>query len=353
MDLDDKVLILCFMALGTAVSSSLLGPTIRLAFRIGLIDKPDLSRKLHGKTTAYMGGAILWASMSLVLVVLGGLRGFSPILPILGALGILFAIGIVDDARNLKPLTRLVFQALAVGILVAERFVANDMDPHRPADLATIAVAMVLGLATVNAFNLIDGLDGLAMGLGMLTVSPLLLSNWNSGDTVGVAIALAFVSACAGLFRGNLHPARIFLGDAGSLLIGGVVFALALRLPGQTNVGLPALLSGTLPLVVAIPLIDMVVVVAGRLRRRQHPFMGDRTHLHHRLLRAGFHHDEAVGWIHMAMAVVAMVQVGIWITGASELWMLATWGLWVPVYAGLRSIEHSLHNTRKEECHAH
>lgn len=353
MDLYDKIWILCFMAAGSAVSTALLDPTIRLAFRIGLIDKPDQTRKLHGKTTAYLGGAILWASMSILLVVLGGLHGFDSILPELLAFGLLFGIGIADDARNLKPSVRLVFQTVAVSMLVLDRFLETNMEASSPADLATALTAILLGVATVNAFNLIDGLDGLALGLGMLTASPLLLSNWNSGDVVGVAIALAFVSACAGLFRGNLHPARIFLGDAGSLLIGGVVFALAIRLPGHGSSELPPLLSGTLPLVVAIPVVDMTVVVGGRLLRGIHPFQADRTHLHHRLLQAGFSHEEVVGWIHMAMAVVAMIQVGIWLADISDLWILGTLGLWLPVYAVLGSIERSNRQPQKGQCHAH
>lgn len=341
MDLQDKIRILVGMAAGTAISVSLLDPTIRLAFRWGLIDKPDQSRKLHRRTTAYMGGAILWASMAILLLVLAFTGGFTPVLPALAAFSILFGVGILDDAYDLKPRVRLVFQGMAVGILAMDRFLDLQMDPRRAMDLVALGAVIVLGVATVNAFNLIDGLDGLALGAGMLTASPMVLAQWNSGDTIGVAIGLAFVSACAGLIRGNLHPARIFLGDAGSLLIGGVVFALALRLPASGDSIAPPLLSGAAPLLAALPLIDMVVVVVGRFQRGRHPFQGDRTHLHHRLLQAGFDHEGTVGWIHMAMSVVAMAQVGIWILGLDAAWSLATLGLWIPAYAALRSIEHA------------
>lgn len=347
----DELQILAIMALGMATSAMLLEPTIKLAFLIGLTDRPDQTRKLHARATAYMGGAILWLCMMALLFGLGGIGGFGKIAPLVVAFSILFGIGIVDDARNLAPRIRLVFQALAVAIIVGDRFVAMDMQLSSGWDVAIGAIAVLVGVGVVNAFNLIDGLDGLALGLGLLVATPLFLSNWGSGDMVGVALALAFVSACIGLLKGNLYPARIFLGDAGSLLIGGVIFALALRMPGSGVEPLPPMLSGLVPLAACVPVVDMLVVMGRRRMRGQGMFQGDRTHLHHRLQRVGMAHEEVVGWIHGAMSLVVLVQLGLRMLGASDYWILATLMFWVPVYLLLSRLEAMIEQEKKGERH--
>lgn len=341
MFLQDRLQNLALIVVLVLLSSVLLEPTIRLAYRIGLVDKPDATRKLHTKTTAYMGGALLWFCMSLALIAGTLLKGWGTFGWILAAFTILFATGIVDDAVNLRPSTKLVFQIAAVVLMVLERMLSIPSFGWNLPSCLSVVVLVIVGTGVVNAFNLIDGLDGLSLGLGILTATPLFLYGLGSGDIVGIVIGLAFVATATGLLRGNLHPAKIFLGDSGSLLIGGVVFALALRQAGPGDGLFEHLYRSIIPLAVCIPTVDMVLVMIRRWRNRVPVFQGDRSHLHHRLQRVGLTHEQTVGWIHAAMTVVVVFEIIIGLMGISAGWNLVLLGLWCGTYAALADVENS------------
>lgn len=337
MDITARMEILVMIAVVLAVSLALLQPTIRLAFRLGIVDRPDAGRKLHARATAYLGGAILWLCLLLSLAVSVRLGAGPSLLAVGAGCTLLFGLGVVDDARNLSPKVKLVGQGLAVAILIAG--LHPELRHGSLESWALWGLVFVFCVGAVNAFNLVDGLDGLALGLGLLTVTPYFLLAWGRSDLVGTAVALGFAAGATGMLRGNLHPARIFLGDAGSLLIGGTVVALALAaMPhrGELTVGQFEMLA---PLAVGVPVIDMLAVMLLRLRRGLPLFQGDRNHLHHRLLRLGLPHEAVVGTIHAAMAMVLLFQILLWKIHASWWWMLALLPGWILAYAVLGRLE--------------
>lgn len=337
--------------LGIAAFAALLvGPAIRLAFFLGIVDRPDAGRKQHARSTAYLGGGVLWCALSIALAAMAWNGRGDDLLSAWGALTLLFLVGLADDAWDLPPWSRLVVQALAIGLLLGTRLET----PEGVVDWILWGGMLVVGLGVVNAFNLLDGLDGLALGAGLLAASPYFLIAWWSGSGSGVAIALAFLAAGTGLLRGNLHPARIFLGDAGSLLVGGLLFTLPLWALPMDRPTLPVAIEHLLPVLLGLPVVDMVVVVFGRWRRGFSPLRGDRTHLHHRLQRVGLSHEDAVGWIHLAMATTCLVQVLLVAWSRPLWWMVLLVPFWGLGYALLGRQEQRLLAPRPEGVrHAH
>jgi UDP-N-acetylmuramyl pentapeptide phosphotransferase/UDP-N-acetylglucosamine-1-phosphate transferase len=198
---------------------------------------------------------------------------------------------------------------------------------------------LVVGIGIVNAYNLLDGLDGLALGTGLLAASPFFFAAWQGRSPGGIAITLAFLAAGTGLLRGNLHPARIFLGDAGSLLLGGVVFAVPLYGPHDIRLTDPNLVGAYFAVVLGVPCIDMLMVMWGRFRRGVPLTRGDRTHLHHRLQRAGFSHEGAVGIIHLAMGLLVLLHTLLVATHRPMWWIAFASPLWIAGYVLLARLE--------------
>jgi len=180
-----------------------------------------------------------------------------------------------------------------------------------------------------NAINLADGLDGLAGGMALLCLCAIALFSVASGNTTVTAIALIEAGAVLGFLRFNTHPARVFMGDCGSQMLGLSVGALALlATEGETSA-----LSGALPLLVlGLPIMDTLMVMLTRIRAGRSPFTADRTHLHHRLLALGFAHREAVLIVYLLQVALVLLayflrfELDVEIVCAFVLFMTAVFG---------------------------
>jgi UDP-GlcNAc:undecaprenyl-phosphate/decaprenyl-phosphate GlcNAc-1-phosphate transferase len=249
---------------------------IRLARRTAFYDHPE-GYKAHLAPTPYLGGAaVLTAFAAGALVVDGGHGEVGLIL--IGAVG-LWVVGTLDDRRTLRPAYRLVAAALAAALLWA-----NGLGWQLfPAEGANLAVTILWVVGLVNAFNLMDNMDGAAgavasaSGAGAAALALV-------GEAPHLAgLGLAVSGACLGFLRYNLaSPARIFLGDGGSMPIGFVVAATLMALP-VAEAGGSVLVSATF--VVGLPIIDTGLVIVSRRRRRVAVCRGGRDHTTHRLLR--------------------------------------------------------------------
>ncbi|WGX94881.1 glycosyltransferase family 4 protein [Nocardioides sp. L-11A] len=297
-----------------------------IAIRTGAVAKVR-DRDVHAEPIPYLGGLAmlggLWAAY-LVAQQLPFLSTRNPFasdaLPVLVAGTLVCAVGVVDDILDLDALTKFGGQVLAVGVLVyagiqfkyfyqstGEVF---SLDPSQGALLTAFVV-----LATVNAVNFIDGLDGLAAGVIGISAAAFFLFcyalaylNDLTLATTGAMLAAALTGACAGFLVHNFHPARLFMGDSGSMLIGLVLSATAITIttqfpPGDLVEGadgaraslLPVFLPFALPiLILIVPLADLVLAVVRRTRAGRSPFAPDKQHLHHRLLEIGHSHRRAV-----------------------------------------------------------
>jgi UDP-GlcNAc:undecaprenyl-phosphate GlcNAc-1-phosphate transferase len=239
---------------------------IRVANRLWFYDQPS-GYKVHSCATPYLGGAAVVAGLSLAALVFIG--GDARLLAILAGAGLLLAVGTVDDRRTVRPSIRILATSGAAALLSASgggwSVFGNDA--------ANLALTIVWVIGIVNAFNLMDNMDGAAptiaavSGAGVATLAVI------NDDPMVAALALALVGACVGFLKYNLaSPARIFLGDGGSMPIGFVLAAAVMGLP-EMNV------SGVWTLI-----FDTTLVIVSRSRRRVRIYSGARDHVTHRLL---------------------------------------------------------------------
>jgi UDP-GlcNAc:undecaprenyl-phosphate GlcNAc-1-phosphate transferase len=335
---------------------------IRFAQARGLLDYPT-ERKAHKAPVAMFGGVAVFASFVLGLFALAifvepvraSLLGYES----LGALGLgaglMVALGACDDLYDLRPMPKLAGQIAIAALTWLVGFRAGSIE--LPFEFFLSAAAPVSLLVTVgwivivtNAFNLIDGIDGLTAGVSVITaLTVFLLANQN-GATVPVIAALALSGALAGFLRFNLPPARIFLGDAGALSIGYLTAVLALASYQKS----PAAVALIVPLLVlGLPLLDAILAVIRRgllhLRTRGAEGMrpgeilravtlADRGHLHHLLLRNGLSVPESLAVLYAVCIALAVIALGTRDVSSSPRWGLF-FGLIGAGYAALRALE--------------
>jgi len=289
-------------------------------------------RDVHQEPTPRLGGIAVYVGMVLATLVASQLPHFEevfqdprPIIAVLLAGFIVVALGVVDDLIDLDWLTKLSGQFIAAGV-VAWQGVQIVSIPVGGITLFSPTLSLVLTVLAIvlvmNAVNFIDGLDGLAAGVALISNAVFflyaLVLSLDEGGTPYFGLATLLAVLLAGSLLGflplNWHPAKLFLGDSGALLVGLIMSVSAISVTGQIDPGaisptqlLPAFLPVILPLAVLIvPLLDFSLAVGRRLRRGMSPFDADRAHLHHRLLDMGHSHRQAVLILYSWTAVLAI-----------------------------------------------
>lgn len=254
----------------------------RIALRSGFVDKPA-SHKFHRQPTPYLGGMavalVVLASIALQLLTHPALH--ARILAFGFGAALVGGVGLIDDWRGLGIAPRVVAQA-AAAVLLWSGGIRLHTTGFAPIDLSITVAVVVL---VTNSINLMDNMDGMAAGtVAIASLCCYVMAKWG-GELLIAPLALTVAGACIGFLRYNFPPARIFLGDAGSLLLGFSVAALLIE------VGLPSdpLITRVLArgLVIAVPLFDTLLVVLSRRRGGRPVLKGGTDHLSHRLLRSG------------------------------------------------------------------
>lgn len=317
--------------IGLFATMLLLPPLIVGAERLGFLDLPN-ARKVHSIGIPRTGGLAMVGGIFLATVLCQGASQSTWVL--LAATMIIAAFGAWDDRANLDFRMKFLGQTIAAllvifyGDVLIER-IAFWSDEPLPR-LVSIPLTLFALLGVTNAVNLSDGLDGLAGGLMLLSFSAIALLAHISGANDLVIIALAVMGSILGFLRFNTHPARVFMGDAGSQSLGFVAAVLAILITQRVN---PAV-SSVVPLfLVGLPLLDTALVAIRRIRERRSPFSPDLNHIHHRLLRHGFLGYEAVAIIYFAHA--GLVTAGYFLRQHSdELLLLVFVGFSALVIAG-------------------
>jgi UDP-GlcNAc:undecaprenyl-phosphate GlcNAc-1-phosphate transferase len=283
-----------FLALTSLVFSLLLTPVVRSVFqRLGIVDQPDRLRKFHGHAIPRGGGlAIALAYVaSFAVLILSSLNAGTLIqqhLPLMWKLmpaaGLVLLVGLVDDLFGLRPGQKLLGQLVASGLVYWAGVGITGVDGIS-LGVWSLPLTIVWLMACANAFNLIDGLDGLATGIGLCASVTVLLSAL-LGENTSLALATAPLAGCLlGFLRYNFSPASIFLGDSGSLLIGFLLGCYSVIWSQKTT----TVLGMAAPLMaLAVPLFDTGLSIARRFLRFRPIFGADRGHIHHRLLELGF-----------------------------------------------------------------
>jgi UDP-GlcNAc:undecaprenyl-phosphate GlcNAc-1-phosphate transferase len=265
-----------------------------LFLRLNIVDRPDTDRKFHGRPVPRVGG------IPIVLSYAGGLGIMLLIAPtaatisvqhkellwsLLPAAGLIFVTGVVDDIVGLKPWQKLAAETVAAIIAVVLGARLSLFEGHPAFLWLTAPLSLLWLLACTNALNLIDGMDGLAAGVGLLASLATLLAAILSHN-LGLAVATVPLVGCLLAFLCyNFNPASIFLGDCGSLTIGFMLgcFGLIWSRRTGTMLGLAAPL-----MTLALPLIDVCLSIGRRYLRSAPIFKGDRGHIHHMMLARGF-----------------------------------------------------------------
>ena len=326
------------VVLVAAAVTYLVTPVVRrLALRTGAITAVR-ARDVHTVPTPRLGGLAMLAGIAVATALASKLPFLAGVFPgsasplglavpwaVLISATLVCLLGMADDIWDLDWMTKLVGQVLAAGFMAWNGVQLYSL----PIGGITIAssrtwlfLTILLVVIAMNAVNFVDGLDGLAAGLiaigggAFFVYTYLLTLRASSEDYSNVAslVIACLVGACLGFLPHNMHPARIFMGDSGSMVIGLVIAAAAIIVTGQINPAIvsqrqaiPAFLPIVLPLAVLIlPLLDMGLAVVRRLLKGKSPFAPDRMHLHHRMLQLGHSHRRAVFVLYLWTALVAV-----------------------------------------------
>ena len=299
----------------------------KIAIKFGIVDRPDDLVKTHKGPIAYLGGVGMLIGLTVgVLASIGCLRNeefFSPILKwLLGILGggaIACFIGLADDIFDIKPKQKILGQAAAAVILLLVGITPNLYRITDPLNLPmpynlemilSIFIVIFFVLGATNSLNLLDGLDGLCAGVtAIITVAMLLLAihlaTWGSsevGDPVRITICLGLVGGVCGFLPFNRYPAKIFMGDAGSMLLGFTVAALMLLFAER----IPRWWMASI-VVFGLPILDTAVALVRRLLNHRPLFVSDRGHIYDQMIDRGIPLKRTVAICYVLASIYAVI----------------------------------------------
>jgi UDP-GlcNAc:undecaprenyl-phosphate/decaprenyl-phosphate GlcNAc-1-phosphate transferase len=257
---------------------------LSIAHRLKLFDLPNPG-KAHKSPVPFLGGAAIVAAFAVIVLGATLIRppksGLADLAAVMGIALVLSAMGLIDDIRGLSPWLRLAVEAAAgvgvwaLGVRTHLHLLSSPIDGF-------VTVAWVVGVT--NAFNLLDNMDGLSAGVAAIAAGFLFVVAFLNGQFLVASLAIALAGCAIGFLRHNFHPARIYMGDAGSLFIGFLIAVLSLQLRTHSATRLSFLIPF---LIVGVPLFDTSLVTITRLSHRRSPFDGGQDHVSHRLVRLG------------------------------------------------------------------
>ena len=312
-------------------------PAMRhLAARVGAVTAVR-ERDVHKVPIARLGGVAIFLGLAGAIALSSNIPFLEPVFEtssgawsVLAGAGLVCLLGLADDIWDLDWMAKLAGQVLAALIMAwggVQLVSVPIFGLTIGSSYLSLAATVIVVVVAMNAVNFVDGLDGLAAGViaiggaAFLTYTYVLARSASPGDYSSLAslVLAALVGACLGFLPHNLHPARIFMGDSGSMVLGLVIAGAAIIVTGQIDPEvvsqrerIPAFIPIVLPLmVVAVPLIDMTAAVIRRTLKGQSPFMPDAHHLHHVLLRAGHSHRWAVSVLYLWTFVLSFGTVSI------------------------------------------
>ncbi|MGI5458013.1 MraY family glycosyltransferase [Streptomyces sp. CA-249302] len=349
----EYLLTLCITA---AVTYLLTGPVRKFAIVAGAM--PEIrDRDVHREPTPRLGGIAMFFGLCAGLLVADHLTNLSEVFDksnepraLLSGAALIWLIGVLDDKFEIDALIKLGGQMIAAGVMVMQGLtilwlpipsVGTVALTQWQGTLLTVALVVI----TINAVNFVDGLDGLASGMVCIAAAAFFMYSYRIWYSYGIEaaapatlFAAILMGMCIGFVPHNMHPARIFMGDSGSMLIGLVLAAGAISITGQVDPDAMNLYAGSerntvhqmvpvyipllLPLtIIAVPAADLVLAIVRRTWRGQSPFAADRGHLHHRLLEIGHSHSRAVLIMYFWSALIAFGALAFSVNSAS-MWIV-------------------------------
>lgn len=322
----DSFLLMAASALMLAIGSTPL--MRRVALRTGVVDQPA-ARKLHVSPVPLLGGAAIYVSFILALLFLGDRAYVGEVVGIFVGASLVSVMGAVDDSRGLGSYIKLAGQLLAAGILIYSG-VQVQLFGFWP----DIALTLLWVVGITNAMNLLDNMDGLSGGVAMIAAVFFTLLAALSGQYLVGALAAALAGAAAGFLIYNWNPAYIFMGDTGSLFLGFLLAAVAIKLRFPAN---SPTVTWMIPMMVmALPIFDTTLVFFSRLRRGQNPLTTPgKDHISHRLARLTNSKREAVLLCYLIAGGVGLSSIYVTRAGVIEAHILlaaligaGAYGIW-------------------------
>jgi UDP-GlcNAc:undecaprenyl-phosphate/decaprenyl-phosphate GlcNAc-1-phosphate transferase len=349
----DYLLTLCVTA---AVTYLLTGPVRKFAVAVGAMTAIR-ARDVHREPTPRLGGIAMFLGLCAGLLVADHLQNLSKVFAqsnepraLLSGAALIWLVGVLDDKFEIDALIKLGAQMIAAGVMVIQGLTILWLPIPGIGEVALtpwqgtlLTVALVV--ITINAVNFVDGLDGLAAGMVCIAAAAFFLHAYRIWYGYGIEAAAPatlfsaiLMGMCLGFLPHNMSPARIFMGDSGSMLIGLVLAAGPISVTGQvdpdvfalfeggsraaTHAALPVFIPLLLPLtIIAIPFADLVLAIVRRTWNGQSPFAADRGHLHHRLLDIGHSKTRAVLIMYFWSALVAFGVV-LYSVHSASMWVL-------------------------------
>ncbi len=310
--LDDWLRIGLAFVVALFVAWLLTPPVKRFAEHVGAIDVPKDDRRVHDHPIPRMGGLAIF--LGFLLSVLLFVNISTQVLGILIGAIIIVIMGAVDDIISLRPIVKLLGQVVAAVVAIRCGIVFENISNPNLFSSETfifvgwlsIPLTLLWIVGCTNAVNLIDGLDGLAVGVSAISsLTMLVVSLYVSEPVVSIMLA-ALVGACIGFMPYNLNPAKIFMGDVGSQFLGFVLATVSIMGVFKFH----AVISFFVPiLALAVPIADTTFAFARRIAHGQSPFKADRGHFHHRLLALGMNQKQAVAVIYGVSAIFGLVAL--------------------------------------------
>jgi UDP-GlcNAc:undecaprenyl-phosphate/decaprenyl-phosphate GlcNAc-1-phosphate transferase len=315
-----------------------------IAIRRGWVSTPQGGRHLHETARPRLGGVAIFLAFSLSLILWLGLSLILPrlvagvvpttLLRIYLPACLIFGLGIYDDLYGAGPYLKFAVQAIAAAMLFAGGMRVLDLPlifPHTLPWFVGLPLTVLWVVAVTNAFNLIDGLDGLAAGSALFSTLVFFVVALVNQSWLCSLMSITLAGAILGFLRFNFNPATIFLGDSGSLFIGFMLSALALagaaKAPTFVAVAIPVVSFG-------LPILETLLSIVRRLISGRPIFTADREHIHHKLLQMGLSHRQVVIVLYAVSAVFAMLSLFLlWPTGSTLGLVLAVvgTGIWLGV----------------------
>lgn len=282
----------------TLVVSILMVPfAIRFAKKIGAIDIPN-GRKVHKHIMPRLGGIAIYIAFLVGFFYISTIIKL-PISIIVGAT-IIMLVGLIDDKFQIKPWQKLLGQIVATLVILSDGFFIKYVTVPFIEQSVQISLWIAIPISflwivgVTNAVNLIDGLDGLAAGVSIIAGGAIFVMALIEHDVQVAFLAIAVIGATLGFLFFNFYPAKIFMGDSGSLLLGFLLSVFSLISFKQVT-----LITLIIPIIIlAVPIIDTTIAIIRRKLNKQGIMEPDKNHLHHRLLAAGFTHRQAVFFIY-------------------------------------------------------
>ncbi|QQD86030.1 MULTISPECIES: glycosyltransferase family 4 protein [Jeotgalicoccus] len=293
---------LFLLCISFVISLILVPVFIYLAKRFGFVDYPNY-RKVHKVPMPYLGGVAILVSFTIVTLFAQPAEiEYKPI--IIGAT-ILCFVGLVDDKYDLKPFVKFIGQLVAISVPIYYGIIIDTITPFGIEinfGVLSVLVTVIWLAAIINAINLVDGLDGLATGVVIIALASIAVITIFQSNIFVMMICIILIGSLLGFLPYNFHPAKIFLGDNGAMMLGYIVGVLSII--GFKNI---TFISLFFPIIIlGVPFIDMFFAVIRRYREGVSVMRADKNHLHHRVRHLGFSHRESVVLIYFIALLFAI-----------------------------------------------